>query len=43
MNRFSARRALGLVATALALGAVFLAYLHPHLAVELSNRVWGCF
>ena len=28
---------------ALALGAVFLAYLNPHLAVDLANRVWACF
>jgi hypothetical protein len=26
-----------------ALGAVFLAYLNPHLAVDLANRVWACF
>ena len=28
---------------ALVLGAVFLAYLSPHLAVDLANRVWSCF
>jgi len=28
---------------ALALGGVFLAYLNPHLVVELANRVWACF
>jgi hypothetical protein len=38
-----ARRAFGLAAAALALGAVFLAYLDPHLAVDLANRVWSCF
>jgi hypothetical protein len=27
---------------ALALGAVFLAYLNPHLAADLANRVWAC-
>jgi hypothetical protein len=32
-----------LAAAALALGAVFLAYLDPHLAVDLANRVWSCF
>jgi len=26
-----------------ALGAVFLSYLNPHLAVDLANRVWSCF
>jgi hypothetical protein len=25
------------------LGAVFAAYLNPHLAVDLANRVWSCF
>ena len=28
---------------ALALAAVFAAYLNPHLAVELANQVWSCF
>ena len=27
----------------LALAAVFLSYLDPHLAVDLANRVWACF
>lgn len=31
------------VAALLALGAVFAAYLNPHLAVDLANRVWACF
>ena len=26
-----------------ALAAVFMAYLNPHLAVELASRVWACF
>jgi hypothetical protein len=26
-----------------ALAAVFLSYLNPHLAVDLANRVWACF
>jgi hypothetical protein len=26
-----------------ALAAVFVAYLNPHLAVDLANRVWACF
>ena len=43
MNGALARRALGLAAAALALGAVFLTYLDPHLAVDLANRVWSCF
>jgi hypothetical protein len=25
------------------LGAVFLSYLNPHLAVDLANRFWACF
>jgi hypothetical protein len=25
------------------LAAVFMAYLSPHLAVDLANRVWSCF
>lgn len=28
---------------ALALAAVFVAYLSPHLVVDLANRVWACF
>jgi len=32
--------ALGLV---LLLGTVFMAYLNPHLAVDLANRLWACF
>lgn len=27
----------------LALGAVFAAYLNPHLALDLATRVWSCF
>ena len=30
-------------AAALALAAVFAAYLNPHLMVDLANRVWACF
>lgn len=33
----------GWLVAALALGAVFSAYLDPHRAVELANRVWSCF
>lgn len=28
---------------ALVLAMVFLAYLDPHAAVDLANRVWSCF
>jgi hypothetical protein len=31
------------LAGAAALAAVFAAYLNPHLAVDLANRVWSCF
>ena len=27
----------------LVLAAVFLAYLSPHMAVDIANRVWACF
>lgn len=30
-------------AAAAALAAVALAYLDPHLMVDLANRVWACF
>jgi len=36
-------QALGLGAAALALAAVFTAYLDPHLMADLANRVWACF
>ncbi len=37
-------RRLGIWAVTLAvLAAVFAAYLNPHLAVDLANRVWACF
>ena len=26
-----------------ALAAVFMAYLNPHLALDLATRVWACF
>ncbi|MCY7316520.1 MAG: hypothetical protein LH480_13125 [Rubrivivax sp.] len=28
---------------AVALAAVFVAYLDPHLAVDIASRVWACF
>ena len=37
-----ARVALG-VLVAVSLGLTFLAYLNPHLAVDLANRLWACF
>lgn len=37
------RRAALYAAAAVALAAVFMAYLNPHLVVELAGRVWGCF
>lgn len=36
-------KALGTATALLVLGAVFLWYLNPHLAVDLANRVWACF
>lgn len=36
------RLALGALALAV-LVAVFVAYLNPHLMVELANQVWACF
>ena len=37
------RSLMGWALAALALSAVFLAYLNPHLAVDLASRVWSCF
>lgn len=31
------------LAGAVVLAAVFLAYLNPHTALDLANRVWSCF
>lgn len=36
-------RWIGWAAALAALAAVFAAYLNPHLAVDLANRVWACF
>ena len=33
----------GWLLAALALGAVFAAYLNPHLVRDLADRVWACF
>lgn len=30
-------------ALAVVLGLVFLAYLSPHLVVDLAGRLWACF
>ncbi len=37
------RRAALYGAAAVALAAVFVAYLNPNLAFDLANRVWACF
>ena len=37
------RPALAWATAALALGAVFAAYLNPHLVFDLANMVWSCF
>jgi hypothetical protein len=37
------QRGLAWAAVAALLGAVFIAYRSPRLAVELANAVWGCF
>ena len=37
------RLAAAYAAAALALLAVFAAYLRPELAVDLANRLWSCF
>ncbi len=31
------------LASAAALLAVFMAYLNPHVVVDLASRVWACF
>lgn len=38
-----AARWLAAAAALAVLAAVFLAYLQPHLAVDLANRIWACF
>ncbi len=37
------RRLLLWGAAGVVLAAVFAAYLEPHLAVDLANKVWACF
>jgi hypothetical protein len=34
---------LGGVVAALVLAGVFMAYMSPHLVVDLANRIWACF
>jgi hypothetical protein len=36
-------RVLAMGGAAVALAAVFMAYLDPELMVDLANRVWACF
>jgi hypothetical protein len=36
-------RLLAWLLAGLALGLIFLAYLSPHMAVDLANRLWSCF
>lgn len=37
------RRLLGYTAAGVVLGAVFLAYLKPDMALTLANQLWSCF
>jgi hypothetical protein len=37
------RRLLLWATASAALAGVFVAYLSPHLIVDLANRVWACF
>jgi hypothetical protein len=37
------KRVMAYGAAALALAAVFVSYLNPHLVVDLAARVWACF
>jgi hypothetical protein len=37
------RSIIGWAAALVALAAVFAAYLNPHLAADLANRLWACF
>jgi len=41
--RLRAAQLLGTSLASCVLGAVFVAYLDPHRALELINRAWGCF
>ncbi len=37
------KRWLAWTAAGLALGAVFMLYLNPDVAVTLANQIWNCF
>ncbi|MFN0185410.1 MAG: hypothetical protein ACKVQR_16480 [Aquabacterium sp.] len=37
------RQGLAWVGVLLVLGTVFMAYLQPHVAVDLALRLWACF
>jgi len=37
------RKPLAYAVALLVLVAVFVAYLNPHLAVDLASRLWACF
>lgn len=37
------QRPVMLAALAVVLGAVFAAYLSPHMVVDLASRLWSCF
>ncbi len=43
MHKPGHKHLLGLTLATVALGAVFAAYLNPHLAVDLAVRFWACF
>ncbi len=44
MSGMSGRNAIAIrCAVALALALVFLAWLNPHLMVDLSQALWSCF
>jgi hypothetical protein len=38
-----ALRAAAFAVAGVALGLTFAAYLNPHMAFDLANRVWACF
>jgi hypothetical protein len=43
VNSTVVKHVLTWVMAALALGAVFLAYLRPEFIVDLANQIWLCF
>jgi hypothetical protein len=42
LTRRRAQIVWGVIAV-LALTGVFMAYMNPHLMVDLANRIWACF